>query len=55
MGSAEQRNGKPATEEVTQRERGDQSMQELLDHGQKLRVGAKCDGKPWKCLSSRVM
>lgn len=39
----------------SERERGGESMQGLLGHGQELMVGARCDGKSWKCLSSRVM
>lgn len=38
-----------------QRETRSQSMQGLLGLGQELGVGAKCDVKPWECLSSRVM
>lgn len=46
--------GKSAAEDVRERERRGQSMQDLLGHGQELRVDTKCDGKPWKYLSSRV-
>lgn len=45
---------KPAAEDVRERERGGQSVQDLLGHGQELKVDTNCDGKPWKCLSSRV-
>lgn len=55
MGSAEQAKDKPAAEEVRERESGGQSMQGLLGYGQELRGSAKHDGKPWKCLSTRVM
>lgn len=55
MGSAEQAKDKPAAEEVKERESGGQSMQGLLGYGQELRGSAKHDGKPWKCLSTRVM
>lgn len=55
MGCVEQAKGTPAAEEVRKRERRGESMQDLLGHDQELMVGAKCDGKSWKCLSSRVM
>lgn len=46
-------------QKVNQQQRKSESerrgLADILGHGQKLRVGAKCDGRPWKCLSSRVM
>lgn len=44
--------GKPIEEGL---ERRGQSMLGLPGHDLELGVGAKCDGKPWECLSSRMM